>query len=647
MRRLLLMSAGVLIALCSHAQQSFNIVQGNVTYNFPVTSDIMEFQGGTTVNIQGVVFNLSEISTMEVGENLIDNNTVMVEYADENAYVTVAGNVAQYVAAEVEGAYVTITQSDEVSDETCGEITYILKGTSPNGCFVQNGSFKSTIELQGLDLTNLSGAAIDIENGKRIEFSVKKDTENSLIDSKDGKQKAALYCKGHLELKGKGILNVTGNTAHAISAKEYIELKNCTINIISSEKDGLNCNQYFLMESGELNISNPGDDGIQVSYKDETDRESEDTGTFTITDGTININAITAAAAKGIKADNSLVITGGNISIVSNAPGEWDATKEKTKASACLNADGDIDISGGTHTLSASGAGGKCISCDGTFHSSGGTVIGSTTGGALVYRNGTLYQGNYGSNNLDNIASDYKSSPKAIKADTEAILEGGNFDLSTTGTNGEGIESKGDLTFDGDVVVKVRAYDDATNSSNNTYIKGGTLDLGSTGQGDGVDSNANIYISGGHTTVFSSQVGSEQGLDSGDGNYGTYITGGAILSYGSAGNGRISATSNSQAFVTVSSTLTAGMEVVVKDSEGTTTLGEFTIPADFRAGTSSGGGGRPGGSGNSSDKVLISVPGMQSGSSYSVTAGATTTKATAQTSGGSSGPGGFGPGGGR
>ena len=634
-----------ILAMSARAQQSLNVVQGNVTYSFPANSEVMSFNGGSSLNIQGKDFNLSELSKMEVVNSVADNNTVEVLYSGETATVTIAGNIVNYITATVSGAHVTLDQSDEVGD-AIGEITYILKGVSDNGSFVQNGSYKSTFELQGLSLKNPSGAAIDIENGKRSEMSIKKDTENTLVDGAGGKQKAALYCKGHLELKGKGVLNVTGLTAHAISAKEYIEIKNCTINILESVKDGINCNQYFLMESGTLNINNPGDDGIQVSFKDnEGERDEEDTGSASVIDGTIIIQPLTAAASKGIKADNDIEIAGGIITIVSNAPGDWDSDKVKTKASACISADGNILISGGTLDLTATGAGGKCISCDGTFNSIGGTMKGLTTGGALVYRNGTLYQGNY-TGNLDNINSDYKSSPKGIKADTEAILSGGIFDITTKGTNGEGIESKGHLTFDGDVVVKVRTYDDATNSSGNTYIKGGTLDVGSTNQGDGIDSNSSIYISGGRTIVFSSPVGSEQGLDSGDGgNYGTFITGGEVLAYGAGGSGRVTATTDSQSIITPSITLSVDAEVQVKTGSGDL-LGSFVIPEGFTT-TSSGGGGpwgggnRPGGS--SSGNLLISLPGMVVGSSYTVSVGTASVTATAQTSGGG-GMGGFGGG---
>ena len=122
-------------------------------------------------------------------------------------------------------------------------------------------------------------------------------------------------CKGHTEFKGKGTLNVNGKTAHGIWSKEYVEIKNCTINVESALKDAINCNQYFLMESGTVNITSPGDDGIQVSLKDEkstgatTGHEDEDSGNFYMTGGTLKI---TGHGGVCIKADGTISYSGGS-----------------------------------------------------------------------------------------------------------------------------------------------------------------------------------------------------------------------------------------------------------------------------------------------------------------------------------------------
>lgn len=627
-----LIICAVTIALYSFgASQSLNVVKGNVIYSFPSNAEVMTFSGGKTISIQGNVFDLAEISRMQVVPEGVDDNTVLVEFDDNSANVTIAGNIIQYVEASISGAHVTIDQNSDVSEATCGEITYILKGASANGSFVQNGSFKSTIELQGLTLTNPSGAAIDIENGKRIELSSKNGTVNTLVDG-SGKQKAALYCKGHLELKGKGTLNVTGNTGHAISAKEYIEMKNCTVNILGAVKDGINCNQYFLIESGSLNISSTGDDGIQASFKDDTDREDDDTGSIFIHGGTINIANITATAAKALKADGDFVMTDGQIVAKTSAPGEWDSSKLKTKASACIGADGAVTISGGSLDLTATGGGGKGISCDGEFVFNDGSLKVTTSGGVLAYVNGSVNQ-NY-TGNTDRLNSDYKSSPKGVKADSNVTINGGTIDIVTSGNGGEGIESKAVLTIN-DGNIKVRAKDDAINSSSHLYIKGGNVDVISTGN-DGLDSNGNLYIEGGVIMAFGANS-PECGIDANEEKgYSVYITGGYLLAAG-GGNSVPTKSGSTQPYVKVNATVTANS--VVSIGSGSSTIYSFTTPSDLTSvnlgGSTGNRPGGPGGMGQSGSSLLISVPGLTNGTSYTVKSGSSSTSGTAVLTGSS------------
>lgn len=632
-----------LVLFNANAQQSVNVVIGNVAYSFNTEdTGVMNYTEGKTLTILGHDFDLAEVDRINVKNYLVEENTVLVEFSESTALVSISGNIMDYVGAEVTGAHVVINQSDEVSDKTCGEITYILKGKSSDGSLTLNGSFKSTIELQGLELTNPSGAAIDIENGKRIELSSKNGTVNTLIDGKGGKQKAAVYCKGHLELKGKGTLNVIGNTGHAIAAKEYVELKNCTVNIDGAVKDGINCTQYFLMESGTLNITGTGDDGIQVDFKDtEGSRDEEDTGSITISGGTVNVG-ITAAAAKCFKSEGDFTISGGDLTADTSGPGIWDESKTKTKASACIGADGNAFVEGGKLTLSASGGGGKGISCDGEFVMKGGDLNVTTSGGALVYTNGTLSQDYTG--NLDRINSDYKSSPKGVKADSGVTIEDGTIFIKTIGNNGEGIESKTTLTINGGDIT-VRAKDDAINSSSHMYINGGKIDVIATSN-DGLDSNGNLYINGGVVLAFGARS-PECGLDANEEQgYTVIFNGGYILGVGGNNSVPSSSSNSKQPYVTVSGSVTGGTDIVI--SSGSDTLYTFTVPADYTSSTSGngpgGGNGGWGPGGNGSNlQILISTPQLVSGQTYSVKSGnGTATSTTARLTGSSSGrPGGW------
>ncbi len=627
MRKVFLTTSMAMLGLSIFAQ-SINFSNGHVTYNFPAESVGIMLFDSNKVTVADRVFDLSEWSAISVDDTSIADNTVEIGYSDDGAHAKIAGNIAKYIEVSINGSHVELTQSDDVSASTCGEITYVLRGETADGSFSMTGSYKSTIELQGVSITNPSGPALDIQNGKRIEISAKNGTVNSLTDG-TGTQKGAITCKGHLEFKGKGDLTVTGKQAHAIYSKEYVEIKNLTLNIAGAVKDGINCSQYFLMESGTVSISNTGDDGIQTSFKDDTDREAEDTGTITVAGGNLTVG-ITADAAKCLKSDGDIVISGGTLSLTSNANGIWDSAKSKTKASACIGADGNVTISGGELDIKATGSGGKGISCDGFFYGNGGKTTIATTGGMLVYTNGNLNH-NYTSS-ADRINSDYKSSAKGIKADSCVVINDGEYYVTTATNNAEGIESKADLEINGGTIF-VKAYDDGINSSKDFHVKGGDLTVISV-VGDGLDSNGNLYISGGYIRTMGSG-GMEMGLDAAtESGCAVYITGGTLLSFGGS-NTYPNKSGSTQAFVKGSGAIKANTEVSVKS--GDEVLATFTIPAEYSStrtiaygpGNGPGGGGWNPGGGSGNGSILISCPSLENGKSYTIVNDTATTTATA------------------
>lgn len=250
----------------------------------------------------------------------IDNNTVEIVYSGTTATVTIADNISSYVSCSSgTSSHVVLVQAsdfagiDATTDNEDGEIIYSLSGTSTDGEFYLDGSYKCTVELNGLTLTNPSGPAVNIQNGKRVALSAQKGTTNTLADDANDAYNGCYHCKGHTKLKGKGVLNVTGNSKHAIYSKEYIEIKNLTLNITAAVKDAIHCKEYLLMESGAVTISGAGDDAVQVELKEtntgETvDHEDEDTGNFYMEGGTLTISGYTG---KAVKADGTISFIGG------------------------------------------------------------------------------------------------------------------------------------------------------------------------------------------------------------------------------------------------------------------------------------------------------------------------------------------------
>lgn len=268
-----------------------------------------------------VFYMITVLLCIALQSHAIDDNTVEVVYSGSTATVTIASNISSYVTVSSgTSSHVVITQSsdfagvDKTADNEDGEIYYVLSGTSTDGEFYLTGSYKCEVILNGLTLTNSSGPALNIQNGKRIAISSKKNTTNTLTDSANEDYKGCIHVKGHTKLKGKGTLNVIGNSAHAIYSKEYVEVKNVTLNITAAKKDGIHCKEYFLMESGTVSISGVSDDGIQceldgtTSTGTTTDHEDEDSGNFYMTGGTLTISNY---GGKAIKADGSITYSGG------------------------------------------------------------------------------------------------------------------------------------------------------------------------------------------------------------------------------------------------------------------------------------------------------------------------------------------------
>ncbi len=635
MKKIATLMAAVLVTMTA-AAQTLSIQTGQVTWLFPANqAGEMTWTDGETLTVMNKTFNVSDITAMTVDQTQVTDGTVGVSYDGTTANVTVAGNVAQYLTVETSGAHVSIVQSEDLAEE----ITYTLAGTSADGGFYMEGSYKATIELNGLTLTNqsatYSGAAVHIQNGKRIKVKPLTGTTNTLVDAASGAHKGCLYIKGHAEFAQKGTLNVTGNVKHAIKTGEYFTIKNATINVLGAVGDGISCNEYFLMESGTINISGTQDDGIQCdldgteSTGELTDHEDEDSGNIYLQGGTINVS-VTADKAKAIKSEGDMTITGGTITCSTSGGGVWDTDELKTKAAACLSADGNMTISGeAVLNLTSTGAGGKGINADGTLTFNGGTTIVSTSGNALVASSSGNLSVITNSRSLDNYTTSYKSSPKGIKADGAILINDGIINVTTTGAGGEGIESKDYINITGGQVI-VNASDDAINAaykkndqkqwvsgSGDLTITGGYIFARSTGN-DGMDSNGDTKISGGIIYAIGAS-GGEMAIDANtEEQKKLYITGGTIFALGNLENG--ASITGGTCKQTTSWTGNTWYALY----NGSTLVGAFKTPTKSSTSTGGGpGGGGPGGGGpggGNSQKLVVytsSTPALKSGATIS------------------------------
>lgn len=309
----------LLLCCTMQAQEQIRIWQGgNTSSSRFTTSELLFSEDGTNLSINDTTFQTSEIDSIMVV------HTVTVTY--NGAQATVDLGHAPGVTYTTDGAHVNI-----VSTNTKDELEFVLQGESTQGSLTYTGSFKCKFYLNGLKLTSDKGGVIDIQCGKRVDLILNDSTENILVDAPNGQQKAALYCKGHVELSGGGSLTVTGNTKHGIATNEYLELKKSagSITVNGAVSDAMHIGQYFLMNGGFVELSGQKGDGLQVETDSvsisDTKEKVEDTtkvnnGMMFLNSGELRIQT-TEDCTESIKVSKNLTITGGTIRINSTGDG--------------------------------------------------------------------------------------------------------------------------------------------------------------------------------------------------------------------------------------------------------------------------------------------------------------------------------------
>lgn len=583
--------------------------------------------------------------------------------SDESTQFSIVWNGTE---ATVTGSHPDVTVSNQggvvsvTNSNTTEEFTYTLQGQG-TGAFVLNGDYKATVVLQGLTLTGTGyGAALDIRSGKRTALVLADGTENALSDAADDLgQKAALYCKGHLEVSGAGALQLTGHAKHALAPLEYLQLKKTTgtIEVLAAANDGFHAGQYFLMNGGSVTMKNLGGDGIQAEVTDDT--ADEDNGRLTVNGGTLDVT-LTAPDAAALKSDSLMTVSGGTATLTTSGAGDK-ALKSKTALAVSGGdmtikqtgkpyvVDGDVAyvsalkaesvaLTGGTIRISNSVTGGRGISCRGdvvvdgtadiemTLTGNGGTAADAVEGTASdepspepeedyrVYVN--LPASSQGGSRPGE--SSGGSSSKAIKVMGTALLQGGET-VVTTATNGaEGLETKtaqqGSIRITGGKHY-FKCYDDCLNSAGGITFDGGTTVCCSTGN-DAVDSNYGrsgaVVIGNGTILSYTSAGGPEEGLDCDNNSYiqitgngravslGGSQGGGGGGGWGGSSSGGIGSAVQGYGLLTTSASYSANRYYTLADASGNNLL-TFSLEGSV-----------------SSSLSLFTAPGMTSGQSYTV-----------------------------
>lgn len=537
--------------------------------------------------------------------------TITAAYPEEgdapnaNTFETIVNiDMSNPVDPAIDGVTISIDGNDVTADHGSTEgICYVVTGTTTDGSLTIDGKANFELNLNNAIITSTTSTAIDLES-KYNAYLVVNGT-NKVTDGATEDHKGAIFSKGKLLISGDGTLEVYGTYKNGIHGKSNIVIdKGVNLYVNSTENNGIKAGDNMFINGGIINVE------------------------------------VSAAGGKGINCDADITINGGRTTIIATGNGTWDEDDQDTKAAAGIGSDGIFYMNGGEIYAKATGSGGKGIKADLEGYITGGKIRIITEGG-LYYSNGSTENHNY-TGNTDNLSSSYTSSPKGMKigykdetvtpTETYGILKisGGDIMVRTKGNNAEGIESKGTLEISGGTIL-VYAHDDAINSTGDLTISGGTVVAVGTNN-DGIDSNGDMYLKGGTLIAFGAS-GAESGIDI-DESHKLYITGGNIFGIGGRIDGNLGSTT--QGIISTTGSVTANSTVSI--SNDSKTLYTFNMPpVSYNNGT-----------------MLISIPDLSSGSSYtlqsdnsslSVTASNTISSGMGGGMPGGGGPGGGGPGG--
>lgn len=242
-----------------------------------------------------------------------------------------------------------------------------------------------------------------------------------------------------------------------------------------------------------------------------------------------------------------------------------------------------MSITGGDVTNSSSGSGGKGIKANGTItigDVSSSPTLTLTTSGAKFVVSGSDYNHpktmvSDGTITIKNGTINISSTDDGIHSETSVVFDGGSTTISKSY---EGVESM--YVYMNGGTLDLAATNDGINTTKGTtsggtesndgsglYVKGGTL-IASCTNGDAIDSNGNLEISGGTVIANGPSSGVEEAVDFN----GTFnMKGGLFIGAGSNSNmTKAMSTSSTQAnmYISSSAMVSSSTFLHIQDSSG-------------------------------------------------------------------------------
>ena len=467
-----------------------------------------------------------------------------------------SGDTSSLSVSSSDGSY---SSEDNVLTITSAG-TYTLSGELNGVVYVNAGEDDEVeIDLDGVTLVSDENSPIFVQSAAEVKIKANKNTVNVIEDQRtlktediEGQGEGTIYAECDLKLVGSGSLTVIGSYNNGIHGKDDVKIKNQTLSVKAPNHAIKGNDSITIEEGGTYTLISTGGDGLHTQNSDLTSKGKQK-GDITITAGDITIYSGT----DGLDAAHDVIIASGQdsngnattptISITTNTyspytgdiielsesldnessvtyfgpgggrpgtggqPGGGGNTHKSTESAKGIKAANAVDISAGSVSI---------VAYDDGIHANYGETLGNGSKGVgdVTVSGGSL---------------NIEASDDGIHADRYLNISGGTHTISAY----EGLEGNQITVSGGDSVVY--GTDDGVNATSGSlseiYFKstGGNLfvEVSSNGDTDGIDSNGNVYIQGGHVIACGPNSWMAAALDY-EGR--ASITGGSLVLIGAA-----------------------------------------------------------------------------------------------------------------
>lgn len=471
------------------------------------------------------------VTSFQAQTSYEESQASQITLADQTATVTGQG-------ASFSGQTLTITQAG----------TYVLTGSGKNIKLVVEAADTDQVHLVFQNLTlEGEGTLLQVNKAQEVVISLAEGSQNALTESQasdDEEVKATIHSQVPLTLNGTGNLTLTALTKNALEVEDDLKVLGGTYTV-KAANHGFKAEGALDIEAATLTIE-AGKDGLHAEHDETTERANV----------SLNPTQLSIAATEdGVDAGNELTIKGGTITV--------SQSEEGLEARVIRQLGGDVTIKSSDDGVNASaGSSSKTTDTSATSNTADTSSSASQATADSATASTSASQATAdpaATSQADQANKDKNATPPSPPAG-QAPPQGGQ-----PPQNGQG---PGGMPPGGQ---------EESDPSLQIILEGGTLTIDA--EGDGIDSNGTVSISGGSLVVNGSVQGGNGPLDAaGD----ITITGGTVWALGTSDMLQGFAQGSTQASITANIAGTAGQTLIILDANGKEVTRQ-TASKDFQA----------------------------------------------------------------